>query len=66
MFSYPLVAQTDMPKKMKLGKQRMTMHYLGHFFEINFFLGECQELCSSIMEKHSDNEVVKGNIYLYV
>ena len=37
VFTYPLVAHTDMPLKMK---------------------AECQELCSSIMEKHSDNELV--------
>ena len=37
MFTYPLVAHTDMPLRMKV---------------------ECQELCSSIMEKHSDNELV--------
>ena len=37
VFTYPLVAQTDMPARMK---------------------AECQELCSSIMEKHSDNELV--------
>ena len=37
VFSYPLVAQSDMPQKMKL---------------------ECQELCSSVMEKHSDNYLV--------
>ena len=37
VFTTPLVAQTDMPARMKV---------------------ECQELCSSIMEKHSDNELV--------
>ena len=37
VFTYPLVAHTDMPLRMK---------------------AECQELCSSIMEKHSDNELV--------
>ena len=40
MFTYPLVVQTDMSRKMKM---------------------DCQEICSSIMEKHSDNELVKLN-----
>ena len=38
VFSSPLVAQTDMPHRMKM---------------------DCQEICSSIMEKHSDNELVE-------
>ena len=37
VFTYPLVVQTDMTRKMKM---------------------DCQEICSSIMEKHSDNELV--------
>ena len=55
MFSYPLVAQTDMPQKMKLGKNNEAKIYINNDFNDE----ECQELCSSIMEKHSDNEVVR-------
>ena len=38
VFSYPLLARTDMPINMR---------------------NDCQEICSNVMEKHSDNEMVK-------